>query len=67
MQLKDERINVRLKLRRTPQGWLLRKPLPVYLSRQEGVRVLAETLAEFARNNSDAWSSGFSLHRISAA
>ena len=49
MRLKEERINVRLKLQRTAQGWLLRKRLPVYLSRQEGVSVLAETLAEFAR------------------
>ena len=44
---------MRLKLQRTPQGWLLKKPQPLYLSRRAGVRVLAENLAALARTNSD--------------
>jgi hypothetical protein len=53
LKLQDERIKVRLELQRTPQGWLLKKPQPLYLSRRAGVRVLAENLAALARTNSD--------------
>lgn len=53
VNLRGKRIKVPLDLQRTPQGWLLRKPQPVYLSRRAGVRVLAERLAELARNSSD--------------
>jgi hypothetical protein len=51
--LKDKRIKVPLDLQRTSQGWLLRKPQPLHLSRRAGVRALAERLAELARNDSD--------------
>ena len=53
VNLKDKRIKMPLDLQRTSQGWLLRKPQPVYLSRRAGVRALAERLAELARNDSD--------------
>jgi hypothetical protein len=53
VNLRDKRIKVPLDLQRTSQGWLLRKPQPVYLSRRAGVRVLAERLTELARNDSD--------------
>ncbi|PYV40401.1 MAG: hypothetical protein DMG06_20410 [Acidobacteria bacterium] len=53
VDLRDKRIKVPLELKRTPQGWLLRKPQPVYLSRRAGIRVLAEHLAELARSDSD--------------
>jgi NlpC/P60 family len=53
VSLKDKRIKVPLDLQRTSQGWLLRKPQPVYFSRRAGVRALAERLAELAHNDSD--------------
>jgi NlpC/P60 family len=53
VNLKDKRIKVPLDLQRTSQGWLLRKPQPVYFSRRAGVRALAERLAELARKDSD--------------
>jgi hypothetical protein len=51
--LKDKRIKMPLELQRTSQGWLLRKPQPVYFSRRAGVRALAERLAELTRKDSD--------------
>ena len=53
VNLKDTRIKVPLDLQRTSQGWLLRKPQPVYFSRRAAVRALAERLAELTRNDSD--------------
>ncbi|PYS45105.1 MAG: hypothetical protein DMG13_32805 [Acidobacteria bacterium] len=53
VNLRDKRIKVRLDLQRTSQGWLLRKPQPVYFSRRAAIRALAERLAELAHNDSD--------------
>ena len=53
VNLRDKRIKMLLDLHRTSQGWLLRKPQPVYFSRRAGVRALAERLAELARKDSD--------------
>jgi NlpC/P60 family len=53
VNLRDKRIKVPLDLQRTSQGWLLRKPQPVYFSRRAAVRALAERLAELAHNDSD--------------
>jgi hypothetical protein len=53
VNLRDRRIKVPFELQRTSQGWLLRKPQPVYFSRRAAVEVLAERLAELATNDSD--------------
>ena len=53
VNLRDKRIKMPLDLQRTSQGWLLRKPHPVYLSKRAGISALAERLAELARNDSD--------------
>ena len=53
VNLRDKRIKMPLDLQRTSQGWLLRKPQPVYFSRRAGVRALAERLAELTRKDSD--------------
>jgi hypothetical protein len=53
VNLRDKRIKMPLDLQRTSQGWLLRKPQPVYFSRRTGVRALAERLAELTRKDSD--------------
>jgi hypothetical protein len=53
VNLRDKRIKMPLDLQRTSQGWLLRKPQPVYLSKRAGISALAERLAELARNDSD--------------
>jgi hypothetical protein len=53
VNLRDKRIKVPLDLQRTSQGWLLRKPQPVYFSRRAAVRALAERLAELTRKDSD--------------
>ena len=53
VNLRDKRIKMPIDLQRTSQGWLLRKPQPVYFSRRAGVRALAERLAELTRKDSD--------------
>ena len=53
VNLRDKQIKMPLDLQRTSQGWLLRKPQPVYFSRRAGVRALAERLAELTRKDSD--------------
>ena len=37
VNLRDKRIKMPLDLQRTSQGWLLRKPQPVYLSKRAGI------------------------------